>query len=374
MRAYVGRLSRLRGFVLALGYIAATMLLMESAAFAAKKKPVSVINGSVAGGGVVAIKVSKGGSTHSNKAGFFSLKGVKLAGKHTLTFTKKKVKYTTSVNVPSGSKLTLNGVKLAGKVATSSEEDVSVEGTLSAVDCTATPNTLTVTPSDGGTAVLMSFDPTTTTIIDDNTGAATTDCATLAGDYTGSPADAEGTIDSSGGVTATRVELNPSGDGGGEDLSFKGTVQSESCPTAIVVLRSDGTSVTVNISATTEIDIEGFSGSTPATCSDIPASASVDIEGVPQADGSVNAKSIHVQSSEFEGGGSITSTNCAATPPSFSFTPDSGTPVTVTIQATTQIEVGDNDNAACTDLTAAPAEVHGVVQPDGSVAATEIQQ
>jgi hypothetical protein len=95
----------------------------------------------------------------------------------------------------------------------------------------------------------------------------------------------------------------------------------------------------------------------------------------------VNATSIHVQENEFEASGSITSTNCAATPPSFSFTPDSGggggdsgTTPTVTIQSTTQIEVGDNDAASCADLTLATAEVQGVTQPDGSVAATEIKQ
>jgi hypothetical protein len=281
----VRRTADLRAFFLALGYFAAAVLLMESTAMAAshKKKPVSVITGSVAGGGVVSVKVSKGGSTHSNKSGFFSLKGVKLGGQHTVTFTKKRVKYTTTVNIPAGSKLTLNDVKLNGSEATSSEEDVSVEGTLSAVDCTATPNTITVTPSDGGTAVLMSFDPTTTTIIDDSTGAAVPDCATLAGNYTGAPVDAEGTTDASGGVTATRIELNPSsGDsgGGGEDTGFKGVVQSGSCPTSIVVLRTDGTSVTVNFSASTEIDIEGFGGSSGAQCSDIPANASVEVEGV----------------------------------------------------------------------------------------------
>jgi hypothetical protein len=140
------------------------------------------------------------------------------------------------------------------------------------------------------------------------------------------------------------------------------------------VLRGDGTSLTVNISDKTEIDIEGFSGSSSAQCTDIPASAAVEVEGVPQADGSVNAKSIHVQENEFEAHGSITSTDCAATPPSFSFTPNGGTAVTVTIQPTTRIEVGDNDTAACTDLTATAAEVQGVTQTDGTVAATEIQQ
>ena len=168
-------------------------------------------------------------------------------------------------------------------------------------------------------------------------------------------------------VTATRIELNPSsGDGGsgGEDTGFKGTVQSESCPGSIVVLLADGTSVTVNISTATEIDIEGFGGSSAAQCSDIPANAAVEVEGVPQTDGSVNATSIHVEENELETSGSITSTNCAATPPSFSFTPDNGggggdngTTLTLTIQPTTQIEVGDNDAASCTDLTLAAAEV-----------------
>ena len=370
--------SRLRGFALAVGYVAGAMLLMDSAALAAKKRPISVFNGSIAGGGVVSIKVSKAGSTHSNKAGFFSLKGAKIAGTHTVTFTKNHQKYTTTISIPAGSKLTLNNVALSGDTASGGEEDVSVEGTLTAVDCTATPNTLTVTPSDSGTAVLMSFDPTTTTIIDDATGTAITDCSTLSASYTGSPVDAEGATNTSGGVTASRVELNPSsdggGDGGGEDTSFKGTVTSESCPASIVVTRSDSTAVTVNISSSTKIDIEGHDGSSAATCTDIPASASVEVEGIPQTDGSVNANSIHVSETEFHAHGTINSTNCSATPPSFSFTPDSGTALTVTIQPTTEIQVGDNESAACTDLTSAAASVEGVTQADGSVAAKEIEQ
>ncbi len=375
--------SKFRGFALAVGYVAGAMLLMDSAALAAKKKPVSVFNGSIAGGGVVTVKVSKAGSTRSNKSGFFSLKGPKLAGTHTVTFTQNHQKFTTSINVPSGSKLTLSGVKLSGDTATGEEEDISVEGTLSAVDCVASPNTLTVTPSKGGADVLMNFDPATATIIDDSTGTAITSCSTLSASYIGAPVDAEGTTDTSGAITASRVELNPSTDGEGEgsgsggsseDISFKGTVSSESCPTSIVVTRTDGTLVTVNISTSTKIDIEGFSGSSPAQCSDIPASASVEVEGVPQTDGSVNADSIHVQQNEFESDGTIGTIDCSATPPSFSFTPDSGTALTVTIQPTTKIEANDNDSASCSDLTAAGAKVEGITQPDGSVAAKEIEQ
>jgi hypothetical protein len=46
----------------------------------------------------------------------------------------------------------------------------------------------------------------------------------------------------------------------------------------------------------------------------------------------------------------------------------------VTIGPTTQIQVGDNDSAACTDLTTGPARVEGVTQSDGSVAASRIEQ
>jgi hypothetical protein len=215
-----------RAFFLTLGYAAAAVMLLESSAMAATpKKPVSVISGSVSGGGVVSVKVLKTGkSTHTNKSGVFLLKGVKLSGKHTLVFTKQHLNYTTTVNVPAGSKVTLSGVVLSGDTASSSEEELSVEGALTAVDCVASPNTLTITPADGGTAVLMAFDTTTTTIIDDITGSAVTSCSTLANNYSGSPIDAEGVTDSSGGVTATHVELNPSsssGDGGDGDVDVQ---------------------------------------------------------------------------------------------------------------------------------------------------------
>jgi hypothetical protein len=367
-----------KALFLALGSVIAALMMMDSSAIAAThKKPVSVISGTVSGEGVVSVTVLRTGkSTHTNKTGFFILKGRMLSGRHTLVFRKRHEKFTTTVDVPAGSKLILSDISLSGDSASSSEEDLSVHGTLTAVDCVASPNTLTVAPSKGGTAVLMAFDTATTIIIDDATGSAITSCSTLASNYIGDPADAEGVLNSSGGITATHVELNPSpsGGGGGEDASFKGRVQSESCPNSIVVQRSDGTNVTVNIGPSTKIDIEGPGGSSSGQCSDIPMSAVVEVEGVPQADGSINATKIGVQEQEFEAHGTIDSINCGATPPSFSFVPDGASAVTVTIQPATSIEVGDKSDAACTDLVGAAAHVQGISQSDGSVAATEIQQ
>ncbi len=65
-----------------------------------------------------------------------------------------------------------------------------MDGTLSAVNCT--PNTVTNTPKDGGTAVTMTFDTSTTHIVDESNGTVITSCDILANNYLNAPAEAEG--------------------------------------------------------------------------------------------------------------------------------------------------------------------------------------
>jgi Domain of unknown function (DUF5666) len=153
-------------------------------------------------------------------------------------------------------------------------------------------------------------------------------------------------------------------------------VTAENCPNSITVQRSDGTNVTVNISAATEIRIEGHdSESSGAMCTDIPPNAMVKVEGSANPDGSFDASSIEVHQDEFESGGAIGTLDCGSTPQNFSFTPDgASSALTVTIGATTEIKVNDNESASCSDLVAGPARVHGVTQTDGSVAAQDVEQ
>ena len=139
-----------------------------------------------------------------------------------------------------------------------------------------------------------------------------------------------------------------------------------------MVTRSDGTNVTVNITSTTRIEIDDSDAA--AACTDLTAGLPVDVEGALQSDGSVTATNIEGEPVEFDSEGVINSTDCAASPQSLSFTPqDSSTPLTVTIDPTTKIYVNDAAGS-CSDLTPGSAQVEGITQPDGSVAAARIEQ
>jgi hypothetical protein len=371
-----------KGLMLA---VAASLGVMMSAGQAlatlrhAAKKTASVVAGSVSGGPNVKVTVVRTGkSSKTNASGFFVLNGTNLAGKHQVVFTKGNKTYSTTILVPAGSKVSLQNVKLnSNGTAQAEQEDVEVQGTLSAVDCVASPNTVTIAPSGGGASVVMSFDATTTEIVDDATQTKVPDCNTLASNYLNAPVKAEGTQAADGSIVADAIELNPGqeGGGGGQDVHFRGTVQSENCPTSIVAQRRDSTNVTVNLSPSTEINIGGSDSHSSGACTDIPQGANVSVEGTPQPDGSVNASQIEVRNDQMESEGNINSLNCGATPPSFSFTPDgAAAAITVTIGATTQIQVGNNESAVCTDLATVPAKVEGVTQPDGSLAASRIEQ
>lgn len=338
-------------------------------------RPSSAVNGSVTGANHVKVTVAGVRSTHTNKAGFFAIKGKKLSGIHTIVFRHGKSIYTTTINVPAGATVSLQNVTLSSNgTADPGEEDVTVNGALSAVDCNSSPNTVTITPSGGGTAVIMTFDTSTTHIVDESNGTVITSCSTLASNYINAPVEAEGQQASDGSIAANDITLNPASEDS-QDVNFDGTVQSENCPNSIVVQRSDGTDVTVDLTSQTEISIEGSESDSNGACSDIPANAFVHVEGTSNSDGSVTASSVHVETNEFDSRGTIGSTNCGASPQSFSFTPDgASSALTVTIGSTTEIEVNDSNAASCSDLAAGPADVEGVLQSDGSVAATKVEQ
>lgn len=364
-------------------FIAIAIMLFAMPGFAAarakSKQPTSTISGSVSGGKNIKVSVVGAGmSTRTNTTGFFTMSGRRLSGSHVIRFKNGRKMFSTTVTVPSGSHVILQATALNGDgTAEPEEEDVEVEGTLTAVDCNASPNTLTVTPAGGGAAVTMSFDPAVARIMDDATDTVVTDCATLAGNFLNAPAKAEGIQSASGDIEASEVELNPGEEGNppSHEANFRGVVQSENCPASIVVQLSDGTTVTVDISSSTRIHIEDSEHQSSANCSDIPGGANVKVEGVAQSDGSVAADNIEVQQNEFEAEGTINSTSCGSTPPSLSFTAEeASSAVTVTIGGTTIIEVGANKNAVCTDLTDSSAKVEGVIQSDGSVAASKIEQ
>ena len=343
------------------------------------RTPTSVVAGSVSGGGNVKVTVvGTGKSAKTNSSGLFVLGGTNLAGRHQLNFLKDSKVFSTAIRVPAGSKLSLQNTKLNGDgTAQAEQEDIEVLGTLNAVDCGATPNTATIAPSGGGTTVIMSFDTATTEIVDDSTNAKVADCATFAANYLNARVKAEGTQAADGSIVADRIELNPGKGKGdpGQDVHFNGVVQSVSCPTSIVVQLADSTEVTATISDSTEIKLDDSASHSSATCTDIGVGAKVDVEGIPQADGSVSALEIEVRQNHMESNGTIDSLNCDATPPSFSFTPDgAGSALVVTIGSTTEIEAGDIKPASCADLTSGPAKVEGVTQADGAIVANEVEQ
>ncbi len=104
-------------------------------------------------------------------------------------------------------------------------------GTLSAVDCADTPNSVTIVPSAGGASITMSLDAATTELDDDSNNAKITDCATLASTYLNARTKAEGIEAADGSIVAERIEQNPGdGNGNGNEVRFEGIVISAACP------------------------------------------------------------------------------------------------------------------------------------------------
>ena len=380
---------RLNSAILALGLLI-VMAVASSPAQAAK--PLSTVTGSVVNGGKrVTLVIPHGGhATPVNpKTGLFAVSGRNLDGHHTLKFVSGGKKYLLNVNVPLGGKLTLKDVKLipattvastpsssssaSAGTAEADEEDLTVFGTLTSVDCSVSPPTITVTTASSN-VFNMAFDPATTEIVDQQTGQVITDCSTLQA-LAGQPVEAEARVNpTDGSLFAEQIYVNPSSDDQ-TDSEFEGAIASTSCPDSIIVTRSDGVGVTVNLSSSTEIEIDGASDETGGTCADLSAGMSVKVEGALRPDGSVDADNITVQTLEFEASGTINSTTCGTPPESISFTPDgTSTALTVTIGAGTEIQANGNDSASCGDLLVGTADVEGVTQPDGSVAATKIEQ
>jgi hypothetical protein len=315
--------------------------------------------------------------------------GRKLSGQRHLVIESEGKKFVMTVNLPARGRLNLKNLKLKPKTVTSpkasgasssidgtaeaEDEEITIEGTLTSVDCAAIPPTVTVTTSDGS-IVKTPFDPATTQIINEQTGLVITACSDLAV-LTGTTVEVEAKVKPDGSLFALQILVNPDQDEE-SDLEFEGTIASTSCPGSLVVTRSgDGVPVTVNLSGSTKIEVSDESTDSSATCTDLGKGMFVQVAGVLQPDGSVNADSVEVKTQEFQADGTINSTNCGATPQSMLFTPDaSSTMLTVTIGPGTEIEVNGIDAAVCSDLTLAPAHVEGVTQPDASVAATDIEQ
>jgi hypothetical protein len=339
----------------------------------------TTIGGSVTPAGKavkVQVKGQKKGAKANSASGFFSIQGTRLSGPRTVVFKQGKKKYLMPVSAPPGSSLMLNGVTFnSDGTASADQEDLQVSGTLTSVDCGATPNSLVITTTTGD--VTMNFDPATTKLEDNATDTRMMSCSDLS-TYAGQsiPVNAEATVNSDGSYTATEVDLNPDSQPPSGSVDFGGTISAANCPSSVTVQRSsDSILVVVNISDSTTIVLQGEDNQTTGACTDLPLGASVEVEGTANSDGSVNATKIKLDDTEFDAEGTINSIDCVDTPQSMSFTPnDAVDPVTVTIGATTEIQVNDMDNAACVDLTTGSAKVEGSLQGDGTIAAKSIEQ
>ncbi|MHB8381441.1 MAG: DUF5666 domain-containing protein [Candidatus Binataceae bacterium] len=350
-----------------------------------KLKTQTTVAGSVVPGKLPVIITVKGAGKPvraNRKSGFFSLSNPGLAGTHTVDLRQGKKTYSLSVTVPMGGRVDLSGVTLNSDGTVSLEqEDETVNGTLSSVACSVTPTTATIAAETG--PVTLSFDVTTTKIVDVSSGTVITSCSNLdsyAGQTPAVPVKAETIVGANGSLSATEIDLNPqspSEGGGGSSVDFHGSVTANNCPASISVSRSsDSTDVTVDLNPSTQISIDSQDNQTAGTCADLVVNAQVEVEGSSNPDGSVTAATVTLDQNKFDQSGTIDTLNCSSTPlPSLTFTPTgAATAVTVTIGPTTQIEANDSNTATCANLALGVAQVEGQLQPDGSVAASSIGQ
>jgi hypothetical protein len=220
--------------------------------------------------------------------------------------------------------------------------------------------------------VTVPFDPTTTEIVDKQSGNVIKVCADLV-PLTGQPVEVEARVNPDSSLFAIQITVNPNSNGSNFELD--GAISGTNCPSSVTVTPSGGAPVVVHILDSTEFEAQGETNQTNGSCENLAVGTQVKIEGVLQPDGSVNADKIETNVDAFEADGTINSTSCGITPQSISFTPGGGsTALTVTIGGGSQSEVNGNDSASCTDLTKGPAQVEGMKQPDATIAATQIQQ
>lgn len=232
------------------------------------------------------IQVTVGGSaTNTDPNGFFALTGP-FSGPITVSFGNGSRSFTVDVNVPAGSTVILRDVDLRNDgSAHPGHVDVRLRGTIVSASCATSPETLTIAPKGGGSDVTFDLDANTKIKVDGQGGRT---CADLAG-ATGETARVEAVNQSSGVPLAERVSVHPTETDEQDEVEFRGTVSTTSCPESITVMRNDGQSVTVDLTTSTEFEDGG-------TCAGL-AGQHVKVEGMAQSDGSVSATHIEVEDS-----------------------------------------------------------------------------
>lgn len=229
---------------------------------------------------VPGITVSIDGSSASattDDTGTFRIEGNQF-GPSVIRFTGSGTEGTLAVTLPASGFLRLVNVEVTGTDVTVEEQRTEFRGPLTGVDCSA--DLLQIL---AGELVAFRVRIQSETVIQDGNGQ-TLSCQDL---ITGREMRVQGTIDSSGTVLATLLQMNPSGSSS-SSVSFDGSIESLDCPTEITVDRGSTGMTRVEISAST--DILGGTGN-PTDCTDLTEGASVHVEGVAEG-GDVTASQI----------------------------------------------------------------------------------
>jgi len=233
------------------------------------------------------IHVSVGGAAaDTDPNGFFAITGP-FSGPITVSFGNGSQSFTVNIDVPPGATVILRDIDLRHDgSAHPGNVDVHLRGTIVGASCASSPQTLTIAPSGGGSDVTFDLDANTRIKVDGQRGKT---CADLAG-ASGELARVEAVNQSNGTLLAERVNVRPTESGEQDEVEFRGAVIATSCPDSITVTRSDGQSVIVDLTTSTEIEDGG-------TCACL-AGQHVKVEGTTQPDGSVSARHIEVEDSE----------------------------------------------------------------------------
>ncbi len=221
-----------------------------------------------------------GVETDTDANGFFALTGP-FDGTVTVSFGSGNRTFTLQVNVPPGGTVILRDVDLRNDgTAHESARGFRLRGTVQAVDCAA--DSLTVAMASGSATVALD---SATRIQIPGGGKANDTCANLALAI-GQRVRVQGDGTQGGVLLADRVIVQPDAeeDSIEDEIEFRGTVSSLSCPGSIVVDRDDGESVTVTLGGSTELD---------TVCTGLDG-LHVKVEGTLQSDGSVAAREVEV--------------------------------------------------------------------------------
>jgi hypothetical protein len=222
-------------------------------------------------------------SASTDQNGSFVINGAG-AGLSTVTFEQNGQTFTLQVTVPDGSTVVLRDIALgADGEARPGQIDTYLRGTIGGASCATTPETLTVALTNQSVTV----DLDANTRIKGTDSAPVSTCDDLA-NAVGQNVRVEAITQSDGTLLAERVKV---GSGGAIDpaneIGFRGTVSATSCPTSFTLERGDGSSVTVNLTGTTELE-DG------ATCESL-SGEHVKVRGTLETDGSVTASEVEIE-------------------------------------------------------------------------------